>query len=112
LAARSGLAGVTRGSSVAEPLHRERALRRALDHDIAAVRLVTPARDQLELTHGIERARDHGFRHLQLGGKSAHSMRRRLQINCEQDRELARRKVRLAVGDEREGEVLQQLEGL
>ena len=42
---------------------------------------------------------------LQLGGEPAHRVRRRLQIDREQDRQLARRKIRLAVGDEREGEI-------
>ena len=50
--------------------------------------------------------------HLQLRRQSAHGMRRRLQINREQDGKLARREIRLAIGDEREGEILQQLQGL
>ena len=46
--------------------------------------------DEFELAHRVERARDHRLGHFQLGGEAAHSVRRRLQINREQDGKLAR----------------------
>src|SRR5262245_61064840 len=138
LAARSGRAGVRRGSNtvmtsssrgrlcrnsrlpssrqvlqlddneIAELLHVERALHGALDDHVAAVGGVTLARHQLELAHGVERPRDHRLGDVQLGRQSAHGVRRRLEINGEQYGELPRRQVRRLVEDQGLGEVMQQ----
>ena len=60
----------------------------------------------------VERARDHRFGDAELGREPAHGVRRRIEIDREQDRELARREVGLAVGDEPHREIAQQMDRL
>ena len=72
----------------------------------------TFSRSQAELAECVERARDHRLGHPELLRQPAHRMRRQFEIDGEQDRGLAGRKIRLAVPHQIEMHLPPQPEGL
>ncbi len=73
------------GGQIAQPLEILGTLDGALDQHITAIPLVTPAGNQSKNSHRVQRPRYYRFRYIQMRCQSANRVRRRFQINGQQN---------------------------